>query len=399
MKRYIKYIVFIILIILPITDFMFNTSEASGDALNRYSFFLRIILLAVACFSFVQDINGFVRIFRNPVVRAFGLVAVYIVLHFLFTYDSVDEIPSLIKVIYNFIILFFFYQYAYSEDINDKEIKWLYAIMGILYFVSILSFIDLRSTLRTAGLAGMADNRGYALVGCVPMLLLFYKERKFLILLLIFSAGVIIAGKRGAIICLLMTLLIMFAFLFGGKRIKTSTKILYLFIVVVGAIFLFSYYGEFMSAAFTRFGNLAEDGGSGRDDVYMTYWKGFLNNNILDTIFGCGFHGGIKNLNLTVMAHSDVFEILYDYGIIGALLYTNVFWQIGKYLYTRFQGRNVYYYILLCMTTVMVIKSIISGTFLMAVETIIIYITIAYIIGHNDRIIELKKYGYEQIQG
>ena len=186
MKRYIKYIVFIILLILPITDFMFNSSEASGDTLNRYSFLLRIILLTIVCFSFVLDINGFLRVFYNPVIRAFGFVVGYIVLHYLFTYDSSDEISSLIKVVYNFIILFYFYQYTYSNDINDKEIKWLYAILGILYFVSILSFVGLRSTLRSTGLAGFADNRGYALVGCVPMLLLFYKERKFPILLLIF---------------------------------------------------------------------------------------------------------------------------------------------------------------------------------------------------------------------
>lgn len=395
MKRYIKYIVFIILLILPITDFMFNSSEASGDTLNRYSFLLRIILLTIVCFSFVLDINGFLRVFYNPVIRAFGFVVGYIVLHYLFTYDSSDEISSLIKVVYNFIILFYFYQYAYSNDINDKEIKWLYAILGILYFVSILSFVGLRSTLRSTGLAGFADNRGYALVGCVPMLLLFYKERKFPILLLIFSVGIFIAGKRGAIISLLFTLLIMFAFLFLGKRISGSTKVLYSLVIIAGVILLFSFYNELISAAFTRFGNLAEDGGSGRNRVYMTYWKGFLNSDIIGTIFGNGFHGGIKNLNITVLAHSDIFEILYDYGVVGTILYTNIFYQIGRYLYWQFTIKNIYFYILLCITFIMIIKSIISGTFLMTTETIIMYITVAYIIGNNDNKIELQEYGYE----
>jgi len=127
----------------------------------------------------------------------------------------------------------------------------------------------------------------------------------------------------------------------------------------------------------------------------MTYWKGFLNSDIIGTIFGNGFHGGIKNLNITVLAHSDIFEILYDYGVVGTILYTNIFYQIGRYLYWQFTIKNIYFYILLCITFIMIIKSIISGTFLMTTETIIMYITVAYIIGNNDNKIELQEYGYE----
>lgn len=385
MKYFIKYIVFGILAILPITDLMFISSEVTGETLNRYSFYMRIGALIVMSTFLLWNPNDFIRIFRNPVVAAMGSLLFYILLHFLFTYESAKELSLMVKIIYNFIAFFFFYLFAYNNDIKDSEIKWLYAIMSILILYTILIWIDTRATLRAVGLSGMADNKGYALVGCFPMLLLFYKERKFPFLILLVSIGVLIAAKRGAIFCLISSIIVMILFVKKNGQIRIGTKMLYSITIIVGFVLLVSYYNEYLSETIVRINKIVEDGGSGRNSIYAKYWNGFLDYNVIQSLFGSGLYGGIKNLNVSVLAHSDWLEILYDYGICGILLYINVFLRLGRYIIRQFRIKDMYYYILLSTSIILFIKSIISGTFLMTVETSVLYIPMAYILGKNDK--------------
>ncbi|WP_418892373.1 O-antigen ligase family protein [Limibacterium fermenti] len=385
MTKYIKYSVIVLLIILPITDLIFKTSEAIGEEPNRYSFYIRIAALLLIVFFLLWNINHFINIFRNPVVGAMGVLLAYILGHFLFTYEEGESIVSIVKISYVFIVFFFFYLLALSDTIRETDIRWLYALMIVIVFLTILQFIPLRATLRSTGLAGMADNKGYTLVSAFPTLLLFYKKKTFPFLIGLVSIGVLIAGKRGAILCLLASALTMCVFMRKENRRLTFTTFLYGLLALIGLVFLLSYFNEYISVAFERIFAITIDHGSGRDYLYQKYWSGFWNSDNFHFIFGHGLFGGIKYLNISIVAHSDWLEILYDYGIVGAFLYLNVFIQLFRYLISGLPRQNkVYYYVLLGFILMLFIRSFISGTFLMTVETIWIYISVAFVLGKVD---------------
>lgn len=384
--KQIKYIILGLLIILPITDLIFKTSQVVGEETNRYSFYIRIVALLLMSFFLLWNINGFINIFRKPVVGAMGLLLTYILVHFSFTYEAGEGIASIVRISYLFIGFFFFYLLAFNDDISETDIRWLYALMGVIVFVTILQFIPLRATLRAAGLAASADNKGYTLVSVFPILLLFYRKKIFPLLVGLVSIGVLIAGKRGAILCLLVSALIMYFFTRRENIKLTLTTFLYGLLGLMGFAFLLSYFNEYISVAFERLFAITEDGGSGRDKLYISYWEGYRNSNSFHLIFGHGLYGGIKNLNISYLAHNDWLEILFDYGLIGACLYLNVFAQLFRYLISDLRSQNkVYYYILLGAILILIIKSIISGTFVISTETIWFYIPLAFVLGQVDR--------------
>lgn len=384
--KQIKYIVLGLLIILPITDLIFKTSEIVGEETNRYSFYIRIVALLLMSFFLLWNINSFMNIFRNPVVGAIGILLTYMLVHFVFTYESGIEIASIVRISYLFISFFFFYLLALNDDISEKDIRWLYALMAVIVFITIMQYIPLRSTRRAAGLVAMADNKGYTLVTAFPVLLLFYKKKIFPFLVGLISIGVLIAAKRGAIVCLVVSMLLMYLFSRGEGRRLTFTTCLYGLLGLVGFAILFFYLNEYIQPAIERMFAITEDGGSGRSGLYQTYWKGYLDSNSFHLILGHGLYAGPKYLNISYLAHSDWLEILFDYGFLGAVLYLNVFVQLFRYLISDLKRQNrVYYYILFGMTLIMMIKSIISSTFLMSIETIWIYIPIAFVLGNLDR--------------
>lgn len=374
------------LIILPITDLLFKTSEVIGEESNRYSFYIRIVALLLMSFFLLWNINDFINIFRKPVVGAMGLLLTYILVHFSFTYMAGEGIASIVRISYLFIGFFFFYLLAFNNDINETDIRWLYALMAIVVFVTILQFIPLRATLKAAGLAASADNKGYTLVSAFPVLLLFYRKKAFPFLIGLVGIGVLIAGKRGAILCLLASVLLLYFFTRKEDKRLTFATFLYGLFALIGLVLLFSYFNEYISAAFERMFAITEDGGSSRDKLYISYWEGYRDSNSFHLIFGHGLYGGLKYLNISTLAHSDWLEILFGYGLIGACLYLNVFIQLFRYLISDLRSQNrVYYYILLGTMLTLVIKSVISSTFLMSVGTIWFYIPLAFALGEVDR--------------
>lgn len=386
MTKYIKYSILLMLLILPITDLIFKTSEIAGGETNRYSFYIRTAALVFMIFYLLWNINDFFITFKNSVVTAMGFLLVYILIHFLFTYESGDGIASIAKISFVFIGFFFFYLLALYDNINEKDIRWLYALMSIIVFITILQFIPLRATLRSTGLAGMADNKGYTLVSAFPVLLLFHKKKIFPYLVALVGIGVLIAGKRGAILCLVASAIIMFSFFKKESKRITVGTLLYGLLAIIVIVFLFIYFNEYVSVALERVFAITEDGGSGRDNLYKLYWDGFWNSNsLLYMFFGHGLYKGVGVLNTTAIAHSDWLEILYDYGILGAFLYLNVFLQLIRYLVFDLTRKNiVLYYILLGTVSILFIRSFVSGTFLMSVETIWLYIPLAFVLGRVD---------------
>lgn len=81
-----------------------------------------------------------------------------------------------------------------------------------------------------------------------------------------------------------------------------------------------------------RLSNIQDDGGSGRDIVWAYTWRMITEEpNVFPLLFGHGFNAVYSDSMLGLSAHNDFLEIIYDYGLIGLLLYLALYVQLFSY--------------------------------------------------------------------
>lgn len=96
-----------------------------------------------------------------------------------------------------------------------------------------------------------------------------------------------------------------------AKRLKTMFVMI--FLIVMFYVITLRIDNLYDLGIYDRLFRLADDGGSGRDDIYSTVWKAFLDAPFINKLFG---HGVYASENITdARAHNDFLEVLYDYGI------------------------------------------------------------------------------------
>ena len=111
------------------------------------------------------------------------------------------------------------------------------------------------------------------------------------------------------------------AYLFRTRRIKSAILFI-VCLVAIGAALGFSFGDTF----FMRWQNIAADGGSGRDKLIVASVRNFFNPDSLTTLFfGKGFCHTKELMHeacgLWIGTHSDLFDFLTSYGLIGAIFY------------------------------------------------------------------------------
>lgn len=73
---------------------------------------------------------------------------------------------------------------------------------------------------------------------------------------------------------------------------------------------------------FERFMELSEDGGSGRNKIWLRVYLDYAKGNTIELLFGKGYQS-VTSMMLTgraILAHNDYMEILHDYGAVGLIL-------------------------------------------------------------------------------
>ena len=150
------------------------------------------------------------------------------------------------------------------------------------------------------------------------------------------------------------------------------------------SFFLFYFISSYSTTIFSRFESLGE-GGSGRDLLYGLIWENWSNSlNILNLLFGYGFYSTMtlteNALGYARYAHSDILEMLYDFGFIGFLLYMGLLGLLGYWVKRLRKYDDKLYYILLSAVFIFIPKALFSGVFF-DVEALILMVIIGYCIG------------------
>jgi len=150
--------------------------------------------------------------------------------------------------------------------------------------------------------------------------------------------AVLLSGKRGALIAVLVAVLIWAWTENTGKiTVKKLLKtLLYIGLAVAATFAVFSLVDRLGLNILDRMGSFlsGEDDGSGRVDIWMVFWKHMKKDSFLYNFFGRGYNATklnptLKDLGMS-WAHNDFLQILFDYGVVGFLLFATFVVRLFK---------------------------------------------------------------------
>lgn len=98
---------------------------------------------------------------------------------------------------------------------------------------------------------------------------------------------------------------------------------LLLFSFTIGIIYLINNTFEVSTDVVERFKSIKDDGGSGRDSIYMLLWNNIQNFDSKELIFGRGYSSVYDLIGL--QAHNDFLQIIHSIGIIGLVIYILIY--------------------------------------------------------------------------
>ena len=218
---------------------------------------------------------------------------------FLFFYVvSLKCTNSLKKIIFGFIVLFL--------------VTFYWSITKSLEGISNLNLVQ--------------TNYVFWPVCCAPVIFLITNKQFKRLLIGCMLIGIVISQKRSVVI--IAILVFVFVFLTGRRSFKQSMSVIIL--LAIGYFFFNYYFTDNLLTIQSRMEMMSSDEGSGRLPIYEIVWKSITNLNYGDIIIGKGF-GTITQIGFT-NAHNDFLQILYEYGIIGVLLYFLLIYHILKQL-------------------------------------------------------------------
>jgi O-antigen ligase len=205
---------------------------------------------------------------------------------------------------------------------------------------------------------------------CLPFVFLI-KNRKLQFLFVSFCAFFIIVGlKRTGMVSVILTVLILVFFKTKDNKVFFNLKgalIAFFLFLVVFVTFFKDVEFDYLVQATNRLENVAEDGGSGRDELIAelsVVWLDFYKTPMQNKFFGFGYNGVKLNSGLPYeSAHNDVFDFAFDYGIFAVILLLTFYARLLYLIVREWSRRNQYFPFILCTSALFFIYSSLSGLY------------------------------------
>ena len=267
-------------------------------------------------------------------------------------------------------------------DILNERMLFLFGIcflslgiMNLLYFMDGADIVEFTRT----------NNYGYNVVAIVPMLPLMKKKKYIYLLLLVVLMIAIMSLKRGAIFILgLCTLYILFFQLFvqskKGLRVLFRNIIYIILLLIMFSYVIMDIYNNSVGLSL-RIEETLDGNSSSRDFIYSKIFESFLDSNIIHIFFG---HGVFETVRVVGnYAHCDYLEILYDFGIIGLIIFVMLYIKIWHVMRCHIKD-----YQLKCILGVVICFLFTKSLFSMCIydfNSIPAYIMLGYVLGKMNK--------------
>ena len=217
-----------------------------------------------------------------------------------------------------------YYNYSYYYDITkiaqNKAIWFFFAMCAIAVPL-------IKIHLSGAGNIGQVIFLTYFCITTLPLVLILTNNRSYRNLSMVLAVLISTAStKRAGTLALILGLFIMLvveAHIQGtlNQRWKKYLKIMLL--ILIGTIMVFYLESTGRIQILDRFARLGDDGGSGRDVIWLIVLNAYNSSGLVQRLFGHGFQSVYYILRpggFYRFAHNSYIEYLYDYGTVGLIL-------------------------------------------------------------------------------
>lgn len=238
---------------------------------------------------------------------------------------SYVEIYEVIIIPYAVCTLILFYYFSKNSDFENG-----YGSIVVVYYI--LAFLSVWAMIRSrSGMITKGDGANvYYVLGLAPIVLAKTQRRKIIPIIVLFVT-IVLSGKRTGLIAAVV-MIIVYYLIQAANRKSVSQTLTVIFSMAFVAIVLYLIMqrldDQFDLNIIERLEKLNTDGGSGRD-IRWLYAIGIIGeSSLLELIFG----NRISFLNITggLHVHNDFIEVLFDYGIIGLVMYTFFYFYLIK---------------------------------------------------------------------
>lgn len=229
-----------------------------------------------------------------------------------------------------------FYIYFRRGLIGDKKIQF-YAlpllILCILHYFRQEDEVIRKLAENGQDMEEITNNVGYEFLNIIPLLLIVKRKVLRYFSLALVSVFILSGFKRGAI--LILAVCIIYIFFFELKRAKSGKKrflsLIFSLLLILGLIFYINYLYHNSPYFLQRIESTQEGNTSNRNEIYTKIWYAFLDGNLRELILG---HGADSTFEASgSYAHQDWLQILYDNGLLGAILLTLFYTSIVISIY------------------------------------------------------------------
>ena len=323
-----------------------------------------LCMLMIECLGLMKIFTKEVNILNRPHLLIVFSWLLYAILVTLLT--SSDLFLDLRSILWWPMIYFVFYWISVKSDAQKRIQELIIFFIPLLFIISSLIYFSLRSAALTQLsflTSDSVDNSIFYIVLLIPLLFLLSMRKKY-ILLIVAIISTLFSFKRSAILSLFaMIVVCVYIDCFYHKKISFTKSILLSIIIfsiiIGGVIYLDQLVGDVF---FERFDTVAEDQGSGRLEIFNNVIEKIEHRPFEDKLMGTGFNSVIQNYSFS--AHNDFLEMLYDYGIIGFLLYVLFVIQIIKTVFRSHVLGNNYFQANIASFVIFLIMSMVSHLWL-----------------------------------
>ena len=326
------------------------TYTAVNLIIERFSSSFGEFLPNTMLFHIVVILYGILasRAYNKPQIRSYDKRPFRLFL-FLYFYGVVSLLlhvnvkPEFSFVIDGLFMMLYLYALSLSKTKYVKSILlWSVSVMSIVCMIGLFNYDNLVGEYATS--LGDVDRLEWKdanyfsfFIGIILMFTLYlarYTKSKIYKRYLICSALLMLVTmvsliSRGAIVALVISLLYYFR-----KDIFSFRSLGYAFAVAVFLLAL--YYAGMMDGLIMRFMSEDVQTGSGRTDIWQTGLQTFFSKDIMTIIFGAGEGQAIKMTYINGQywsPHNNYLSMMYNYGIIGLLIFC--MWMISLFFHSR----------------------------------------------------------------
>lgn len=276
-------------------------------------------LFVILCYNPKRLLKGF----QNKIILLFWILTGAIAI----LYGSPNKSNLVILLYVSLWIIGYFAMYYLGHIYKNilSKCSYFYLILAIPITLLFL-YSSLQRGMQDLRITRMGNNAIFFVLCIFPWILLNRKKTVRTIGTLILLLLCILSLKRSAII---MAILISATFFYFEylKRIKSVHTLVSTMAIAFGMVLLLLVANQRLdNMAMERMQSMSEDSGSGRTDRWATSLFLFsIEKNPIKIIFGHGFCAVEQAIGEeSASAHNDFLEVLYDYGIIGLLLYLTI---------------------------------------------------------------------------